>query len=202
MLRSAACGRPQGNMQGRSCQINIIFIQPRPLCGHLVLPAKLGAQQSCVVLYSADGEVLMSSLTLVLDGVLIEPPPPTLPLSATVQGSIWALATLGLSAAGTSNQAGNNTSTCPAATRKGTAGPLFACCLPVCTVLAQCAGTAGLTGCCYGFCMQVCRRPLCWWMTASSYACRTGSRPCCRGWLPCSGMHSTRYSTTNNWQHN
>lgn len=32
---------------------------------------------------SVDGLVLMSSLTLVLDGVLIEPPPTVLPLSAT-----------------------------------------------------------------------------------------------------------------------
>lgn len=45
---------------------------------------------------SADGLVLMSSVTLVLDGVLIEPPPPALPLSATAQGNSWALGSMAL----------------------------------------------------------------------------------------------------------
>lgn len=54
---------------------------------------------------SADGLVLMSDLSLVLDGVLIDPPPPTLPLSATAQGSGWASSTT-VAAPGLTQQAG------------------------------------------------------------------------------------------------
>lgn len=53
---------------------------------------------------SADGLVLMSDLSLVLDGVLIDPPPPTLPLSATAQTS-WASSTI-LAAPGVTQQGG------------------------------------------------------------------------------------------------
>jgi hypothetical protein len=53
---------------------------------------------SMIVACSADGLVLMSSLTLVLDGVLIEPPPPTLPISATAQGNSWAMGSMALTA--------------------------------------------------------------------------------------------------------
>lgn len=51
-----------------------------------------------IVACSADGLVLMSSLTLVLDGVLIDPPPPTLPMSATAQGNSWAQGSMTLTA--------------------------------------------------------------------------------------------------------
>lgn len=145
---------------------------------------------------SADGHVMMSSLTLVLDGVLIEPPPPSLPLSATVQGSNWALATVGLSAPGSSGQAGKD----PEAVQLPPRCIQLVCCIPAAGRCILCAKRwlAWLTCFSHGCLCQVCHRPLCWWMTASSWACRTGSRPCCTRWLPCRGTHSTRYNATRN----
>jgi len=70
------------------CQYKWALVKPSTICqagstGIQLNGRALMASSDC----SADGVVFMSSVSLVLDGVLIEPPPPALPLSATVQGS-------------------------------------------------------------------------------------------------------------------
>lgn len=125
---------------------------------------------------SADGLVLMSSLSLVLDGVLFEPPPPTLAPSATSQANSWALATL--NAADGSTQAGTCAQLLVALRSVQTASESR--CVPylhVCRVPRL---------------HQAYRRPWCWLTTVSSWGCKTASEACCSSWQRCSKKHSTR----------